>query len=123
VTDLEVGWASSVAIRVKVGREPSIATIGGGVMNSVASSIGGGGVTMGYPRSGCGRRPRRRQRATLKAAVWSPPSEAVMRQPQGRWRSHLGIGGMEKIFSHDLRSTNVTLQQRRTRSHVTTSRA
>jgi hypothetical protein len=94
VTDLEVGRASSIAIRVKVGREPSIATIGGGVMNSVASSIGGGGVTMGYPRSGCGRRPRRRQCGNLESSgvVTSlrggdaTTSRAVAQSPRHRGR-------------------------------------
>jgi hypothetical protein len=57
-TDLEVGWASSVAIRVGGGSEAVLCNHwrrGSGSANSVAASISSGGVAMGYPRLGRGR--------------------------------------------------------------------
>jgi hypothetical protein len=94
----------------EVGREPSFATIGGGTTNSVVarqwdilgpgggSDLKSGGVVTSL--GGCGA-------MTLRAMVRSP------------WRRGLG----KKIFYHDLRSTNLALQQRRTRSEVATGRA
>jgi hypothetical protein len=94
----------------EVGREPSFATIGGGTTNSVVarqwdilrpgggSDLKSGGVVTSL--GGCGA-------MTLRAMVRSP------------W--HRGLG--KKIFYHDLRSTNLALQQRGTRSEVATGRA
>jgi hypothetical protein len=94
----------------EVGQEPSFATIGGGTTNSVVarqwdilgpgggSDLKSGGVVTSL--GGCGA-------MTLRAMVRSP------------WRRGHG----KKIFYHDLRSTNLALQQRRTRSEVATGRA